>query len=181
MFAEVLKTIRRKPNRFNTKSVAASSATEPIRLSGTVPFNPVEYDPKPHDASLDNDQPYGRTGNDWTYPDSPRGRFDVNTVSGDRLQDQTGRLLHVGEAPGRIPRGWNSRVTGKVGSGITGTESGEVTPSITVTGESGGGLGEMMYIPHTPTPRGVGIARAYHRTIDDAAFIPGVYVTNPAR
>lgn len=179
--AQVLGVIRRKPNTYNTNNVAASAATLPIRLSGTVPNTQAEYDPNPKDASLDNDNPIGRTGNDWLYPDLPRSRFDVDTVNGDRLQDQTGRHIHEGEAPGRIPRGWNSRIHGKTGGGITGSPDGEVSPYITMTGESGGGVGEMMYIPHTPTPRGIGVSRPYLRTVDDAASIPGIFISDPTR
>lgn len=177
--AEILKTIRRKPNTGNTKDVSASAATLPIRLSGTVPYTPTEYTPNPQDASLDNDNPIGRTGNDWTYPDSPRGRFDVSEVNGDRLQDQTGRFLHTGIGPGRIPRGWNSRVSGKVGRNITGNPSGDNNPDIVITGDAAGGLGDMMYVPHTPTPRGTGISRPYIRTVDDSAMIPGIFVGSP--
>lgn len=179
--AEILRAIRRKPNTGNTNSVAASAATLPIRLSGTVPSTLTAYDRDPKDASLDNDRPYGRTGNDWPYPDNPRGRADVSEVNGDRLQDQTARHLHEGEAPGRIPHFWNNRTSGKVGRGITGNPSGDDTPYITVSGEVGGGTGDMMYVPHTPTPRGVGVSRPYLRTVDDAVTIPGVFIADPTR
>lgn len=179
-FAEILKTIRRRPNTGNTSNVAASGATFPIRLGGTSPATDVNYERDPKDAALGNDNPNGRTGNDWLYPDMPRGRFDVGTVNGQRRQAQTWRHLHEGEAPGRIPRGWNSRVSGKVG-GSSGNPAGTQSPEITMTGTQGGGLGEMMYIPHTPTPRGVGIARTYLRTVDDAANIPGVFLSDPTR
>jgi hypothetical protein len=174
--AEVLQVIRRKPNTSNTNSVAASAATLPIRLSGTVPSTQSSYEVHPSDGELGD--PNGRTGNDWLYPDNPRGRFDTDTVNGDRLQDQTSRHLHEGAAPGRIPRGWNNRSTGKTGGGITGNPSGEIGAQITITGQQGG-TGEMMYVPHTPTPRGVGISRPYLRTVDDAANVPAVFVASP--
>lgn len=178
--AEALKVIRRKPNRGNTKDVSASGATLPIRLSGTSPAQVQEYERNPSDAQLGNDDPNGRTGNDWYYPDNERGRFDVSEVNGDRLQDQTSRHLHEGEAPGRVPRAWNNRVHGKV-SGVSGSPSGLQSVDVTITGQPGGGEGEAKYVPHTPTPRNTGIARTYLRTIDDAAYVPGVYVSDPTQ
>lgn len=182
MARNVFNAIRRKPDHDRTtNNGAASSATLPIRLSGTVPHTLSEYDANPNDAGLGNNNPNGRTGNDWTYPDYPRGRFDVGTVNGDRLQDATARHIHEGPGPGRIPRGWNNRLIGKVGRNITGNPSGDDFAPITITGDSAGGIGDMMYVPHTPTPRGVGIARTYLRTVDDAAPIPGVFLSDPTR
>lgn len=181
MIAEVFKAIRRRPNSGHISDASVGKSIQPIRLSGTNPDTLSHYNPKPDGGPLGGFDANGRSGNEWTYPDSPRGRFDVNTVNGDRLQDQTGRLLHVGIAPGRIPRGWNNRVIGKAGGGITGSVAGEISLGITSTGNAAGGSGEMMRIPHTPTPRGVGIARAYLRTVDDSASIPGVFLSDPTR
>lgn len=179
--ADVLRVIRRRPNTGNTNSVAASAATLPIRLSGTTPDTNATFERDPKDGELGGDNPNGRTGNDWLYPDLPRGRFDVSEVNGDRLQDQTGRHIHEGEAPGRIPRGWNSRITGKVGLGISGNPAGATSLGIVITGDPAGGLEDMMYIPHTPTPRGIVTSRPFLRTVDDAAPIPGIFLSDPTR
>jgi hypothetical protein len=144
-----------------------------------VPVTNSEFTNNPNDPGLGDDNPNGRTGNDWLYPDLPRGRFDVSEVNGDRLQDFANTHLSEGEAPGRIPRGWNSRNKGKTGDSISGNPSGAIASDITVTGQDGGGVAGMMYVPHTPTPRSIVTARAYHRTVDDAANVPGVFIGNP--
>lgn len=179
-----LDVINRKPDNSKQES-AASGATDlskkPIRLSGT--SEDQEYDinlnPSEEDAELGDLN--GRTGNDWPYPDSPRGRFDVDTVNGDRLQDFANTHLSEGPAPGRIPRGWNNRQLGKVGRDITGNPSGDNSAPITITGNAAGGIGDMVFVPHTPTPRNTTVARPYLRTIDDSASIPGVYVADATR
>lgn len=177
-----LKSIRRKPdtNR-TTNNGAASGATLPIRLSGTSPnaLESVNRDPK--DAPITDVQDQGRYGNDWLYPDWPRGRFDVGTVNGDRLQDIANSHLSEGPNPGRVPRQWNNRIQGKVGRGITGNPDGDNNPYIVLTGDAAGGLGDMMYIPHTPVPRILTTARTYLRTVDDAAQVPGVFLSDPTR
>ena len=176
---ETLKSIRRKPNRATTNSDKASSATEPIRLSGTVPVTNSEFNRNPSDPGLGDDNPNGRMGNDWLAPDLPRGRFDVSEVNGDRLQDFANTHLSEGEAPGRIPRGWNSRNKGKTGDGISGNPDGSIGSYITTTGDPNGGIAGQMYVPHTPTPRSITTARTYQRTVDDAANVPGVFIGNP--
>lgn len=174
-----LQTIRRPSKRGGGNGIAREIVT-PIRLSGTNTDTETRYERDPKEPGLGNDNPNGRTGNDWTYPDYPRGRFDVSEVNGDRLQDQTGRHIHEGEAPGRIPRQWNNRVIGKVG-GISGSVSGEIHPGITITGDAAGGIEDMMYVPHTPTPRTITPSRPYLRTVDDAAQVPGIFLSDPTR
>lgn len=127
--------------------------------------------------------PNGRTGNDWMYPDRPRGYFQNNTDPGDRLQDFANTHLSEGPNPGRIPRPWNNRNKGKLGRDLTGNPAGGIGFESTSSGQSGasGGIGDMMYVPHTPIPRGSIVARAYRRTVDDAAQVPAVYVADPTR
>ena len=176
--------IRRKPDP-DKGTVLASGAVvpskdRPLRLSGTSDNtikDPVDNSSQDAELGFTN----GRTGNDWTYPDWPRGRFDVDQSTGDRLQDIANTQLSEGPNPGRVPRGWNNRVQGKVGRGISGNPSGDDAPPITIAGDSAGGIGDMVWIPHTPTPRNTTVARPYLRTIDDSAAIPGVYVADATR
>lgn len=174
--------IRRKPdNNPTTNKGAASGATLPIRLSGTSPNQEASYERNPRDGELGGDNPNGRSGNDWTYPDYPRGEFRVNVQNGDRLQDFANTHLSEGEAPGKIPRGWQNRFSGKLGTGITGNPVGDNFFMDTITGQDGGGIGDMRYIPHTPTPRNSMVARPFLRTVDDYAPIPGVFVADATR
>lgn len=178
--AEVFKAIGRRPDYSRTLGKgAASGAVTPTRLAGSVPTNYENVQARPNDGELGT--PNGRTGNDWIYPDLPHGRFDVGTVNGDRLQNLANTHLSEGPNPGRIPRGWNNRMHGKVGRNVSGNPSGDDFFINTISGEQSGGIGDQMYVPHTPTPRGVGIARAYMRTVDDGAFVPGVYISEPTR
>jgi hypothetical protein len=178
-----LSIINRKPDKQKEDRSGSSGATLPIRLSGTSPETLSEYQQNPVDAGLGNDNPNGRTGNDWPYPDYPRGEFHLGTGNGDRLQDMTSRHLHEGPTPGRIPHGWNDRKAGKLGRDVTGNPTGDTGFANTLSGESGqsGGIGDMVYIPHTPTPRNTTVARPYLRTVDDSASIPGVYVADATR
>lgn len=151
----------------------------PIRMSGTNPDTEVAIDKSGSSDPMDN-PPIGLEGNDYSYPDFPRGYFQLGTVNGDRLQDVANtHLSEQPEVPGRIPRGWNNRIAGKIGRGHD--ESGATNEPITVTGDSAGGTGDMVYIPHLFVPRGSVVARAYMRTVDDAAAIPAVYVSDAAR
>lgn len=153
----------------------------PIRMSGTNPDTEVAIDKSGSSDPMDQ-PPIGRTGNDYSYPDYPRGYFQLGTVNGDRLQDIANtHLSEQPEVPGRIPRPWNNRYKGKTGRGLTGNESGSNEEPLTVSGESAGGTGDMVYIPHIFVPRGSVVARAYMRTVDDAAAIPAVYVSDAAR
>lgn len=167
--------IRRKKRNDAGKS-NAGGATTPIRMSGTSPQTLSSH--RPDDELGDAN---GRTGHDWLYPDNPRGRFDVGVVYGDRLQDFANSHLSEGPGPGRIPRQWNNRTSGKVGRGITGNPDGDDFFADTTSGDSAGGIGDMQYVPHTPTPRGSVVARPYLRTVDDFAPIPGVYVADATR
>jgi hypothetical protein len=172
--------IRRKPDgNSTTDKGAASGATLPIRLSGTSPNQEYSIDKKPKDGQLGDAN--GRQGNDYYYPDHPRGAFRVGTTNGDRLQDFANTHLSEGPVVGRIPRQWNDRKSGKTGRGISGNPGGDNFFADTTSGESGGGIADMQYVPHTPTPRGITIARPYMRTIDDGASIPGVYVADATR
>lgn len=178
-------TIRRAKDT-STKTVAASgaltpTANKPIRLSGTTPDteNDVNLSPGANDGELGD--PNGRTGNNWPYPDTYQ-YYEVGQISGDRLQDFAN--THLSENPesvGRIPRQWDNRVQGKVGRDITGNPSGDTSPPITIAGSAAGGIGDMQYVPHTPTPRNMTVARPYLRTIDDSANIPGVFVADATR
>jgi hypothetical protein len=153
-----------------------------IRMSGT--NMDVEYDVNSNGpGGLTDDNPNGRTGNDWEYPDWPRGYFVENQDPGDRLQDIANTHLSEGPNPGRIPRPWNSRIHGILGRGITGQPYNLADAGFTlgVTGNAAGGTGDAKYVPHTPTPRNMTLSRAYARTVDDAAPIPAVYVSDPTR
>ena len=178
-------SIRRKPDsapEYSQASMAPDlSPKHPLRMSGT--NDDLQYDvnlnPSADETELGDAN--GRTGNDYMYPDLPRGRFDINTVNGDRLQDFANSHLSEGEAPGRIPRGWNNRSIGKTGRNISGNPSGDNFLADTISGDQYGGIGDMVWVPHTPTPRNTTIARPYLRTIDDSASIPGVYVADATR
>ncbi len=163
-----------------TNNGAAAGATLPIRLSGTTPKQEYNVETNPNDGPLGDVN--GREGNDYPYPDNPRGLFRVGTVNGDRLQDfANSHISEAGPNPGRIPRGWNDRKSGKTGRGITGNPSGDNFFADTTSGESAGGIADMKYVPHTPTPRGITVARPYLRTVDDYAPIPGVFVADATR
>lgn len=122
----------------------------------------------------------GRQGNDWPTPDT-RGGYVIDTVNGQRLQDYANSHLSEQEAPGRIPRMWNDRKNGKVGRGITGNPSGDNFFTFDLTGNSAGGEGDQKFMLHQVVPRGMTVARGHVRTIDDAATIPAVYVSDPTR
>lgn len=151
------------------------------RLSGTSPLtlSRISND----DESLDaRNAPIGRQGNDYPYPDNPRGGFVLNTDPGDRLQDIANTHLSEGPTPGRIPHPWQDRRLGVLGRGITGQQHGGDTGFLMgLSGNPAGGEGDTKYIPHLAIPRGSVVARAYKRTIDDGAIIPGVYVADPTR
>lgn len=177
-----LDTIRRQAGKSTgSATAAASAATLPIRLSGTNPAQEYDVNLSPSDADAELGTQNGRTGNDWPYPDTQQ-YYQTEVITGDRLQDFAN--THLSENPesvGRIPRQWDNRILGKVGRDITGNPSGDNSAPITVTGNSAGGIADMQYVPHTPTPRNTTVARPYMRTIDDAASIPGVYVADATR
>lgn len=124
--------------------------------------------------------PIGREGNDWPYPDS-RGPNEFNHDPGKRLQDFANSHLNEGPNPGRIPHQWNNRRLGKTGREISGNPIGDNFLTLEITGIPTGGAGDGRYIPHQVIPRGSVQARAYSRTVDDAANIPAVYVSDPTR
>ncbi len=121
--------------------------------------------------------PIGRQGNDWPTPDNEAILF--NTDPGKRQQDFANTHLSEGPNPGRVPRFWNDRRLGKVGRHITGTPSGD--NYLTLGSGPAGGLGDDRYIQHVQVPRGSMVARAFARTVDDAANVPAVYVGDPTR
>jgi hypothetical protein len=149
-----------------------------IRMSGTRTVTLQEVDSHPQDGPIDEDNPIGRQGNEWTYPDFPRGISVINQDPWDRLQSFANSTLSEGPTPGRIPRMWNFRTNGKVGRDITGNPSGDTSAPITLTGDSAGGIGDMKWIPHVQIPRGTSMARTYLRTVDDSAAIPGVFIAD---
>lgn len=132
-----------------------------------------------------SDQPIGGEigwqGNDHPTPDDPRGEFVINTANGDRLQDFANTHLSEGPTPGRIPRQWNARKGANVGRAITGNPTGDDFFTLGVSGSPDSGVGDAKYIEHVQIPRGQVVARAFARTVDDAANIPAVYVSDPTR
>lgn len=169
--AEVLRIVRRRAG-----SGHDGQPNNGIRMSGTrtQTLTNIEQDTQLGD-------PIGRQGNDYLYPDLPRGATVINQDPGDRLQDFANTHLSEGPNPGRIPRFWNDRRSGKVGRGITGDPAGDNFLALAVTGQSDNGMADAKFIMHVQIPRGSTMARAYARTVDDAANIPGVYVSDPGR
>ena len=150
-----------------------------LRMSGTTTDTLTDIDMKPADATLGG--MIGRQGNDYETPDDPRGYFIINQANGDRLQDIANTHLSEGPTPGRIPRQWNARKGAKLGRNITGARAGDDSFALGVTGTPDGGVGDAKYIEHIQIPRGQVIARAFARTVDDAANVPAVYVSDPTR
>ncbi len=146
----------------------------PIRLSGTNPNTQIGYERNPDDGPLGPAN--GREGNDHPTPDYQT--FELGRVEGDRLQDFANSHLSEGPAPGRIPRRWTSLVRAVLGKHVTGEPNGDT--GVIVANQSGGAE-DGLYIPHIQIPRGSIIARAYSRTVDDAAPIPGIFVADPTR
>lgn len=125
--------------------------------------------------------PIGRQNHSWPTPDDTRGAWFNNYDPGHRLQDFANSHLSEGPNPGRIPHFWNNRNSGKIGRNITGNPSGDQGLALEITGVPSGGVGDGAFILHNQIPRGVVVARAFQRTVDDAANIPGVYVSDPTR
>lgn len=171
--SNILRVVRRKSHNEPADDKKA------VRLSGSSLNTGINIDRS--NGEIDADNPVGRTGNDWTYPDLPRGAYIVDPNVDNRYQDMTSRHLHEGPLPGRIPFMFNARTHGKLGRAVTGNPSGDIGFTVDVTGESSGGVGDLKYVPHTPIPRGSIMARAFMRTVDDAAFVPAIYVADPTR
>jgi hypothetical protein len=173
------KDIRRKPTTQSQGLDKPLRQKGPIRMSGT------------NEATLISDgqsdelgEPIGRQGNDHITPDNPRNYFVVGDSNGDRLQDFANSHLSEGPNPGRISRQWNKRIGGGTGRGSTGNPAGVDYLVLGVSGVNNqeiGGIGDGKYIAHLTIPRGSMMARAHTRTIDDAASIPAVYVSDPTR
>ena len=121
-----------------------------------------------------------RENSNWATPGDTRGLSFVQSNMGDRLQDYANSHLSEGEPPGRIPHFWNDRALGKTGRSIHGPV-GDNFLTLDVTGTGHGGEGDARYLQHQQVPRGVTIARAFARTVDDSANIPAVYVSDPTR
>jgi hypothetical protein len=179
--ASLNKMLGRKSGNEDTANENKTAIKTGIRMSGTRVQTLQETDLKPTDGEIDGANPQGRQGNDWLYPDFPRGMFVINQDPGDRLQDFANTHLGEGPNPGRIPRPWNFRTNGKIGSGITGNPDGEIGFQLTLTGNAAGGTADAKYIQHIQIPRGSMMARTYSRTIDDAASIPAIYVADGTR
>src|ERR1035437_5780849 len=160
--------IRRKPDTQPTKA-----ATLPVVMSGTKPA--VTGNIHKSD-SLTEQVATGRMGNDFPTP-TPE-RFVINADK-ERYQDIANSHLSEGPTPGRIPRPYNDRQAGKIGS--PNTPEGRNTFLLGLSGVSAGGQGDAMYIQHTSIIRPAGRASGTLRTIDDGAQIPGVYLADPTR
>jgi hypothetical protein len=178
--AEILRVVRRK--RGSGLSESATVAGHSVHNVGNIRMSGTSTQTL---TDVNNEQPLGgyigREGNDWPTPDDPRGTFVINQANGDRLQDVANTHLSEGPTPGRIPRPWNARKGAKVGRGITGQPVGDDFLTLGVSGSPDNGVGDAKYIEHVQIPRGSVIARAYQRTVDDSANIPGVYVSDPTR
>ena len=163
----VLSILRRQPGTGAT----GHTTPDPIRLSGTNTEVLASYERDPKDNELG--EPIGRLGNDWRAPSTdPVNQININ--NGDRLQDFANTHLSEGENPGRIPRQWKDLVAAKT-RGANGSPSGIIS-DLPQTGQE-----DLKYIPHVQIPRGSILARAFARTVDDAAAIPGVYISDPSR
>lgn len=145
-----------------------------IRLSGTT------------ENTLTNNRPdeqlgpvNGREGNDHLYPDNPRG---LGVVHRGYQRDQSIANSHLNEGPppGVIPYMYNKRIGGTVGKSMEGNPDGIDSPWLPGASRAGG-KGDLMFIPHTSLVRPAGKAKVMHRTIDDAAQIPAIYVADPTR
>ena len=117
----------------------------------------------------------------YRTPDDTRQQTIIDTVNGHRLQDFANSGLSEGEAPGRIPHFWNDRRQGKVGRTATGNPVGDNFLTLGLSGQRAGGEGDAAFLRHQQIPRGVVVARGFARTIDDAAIVPAVYVSDPTR
>lgn len=168
------RAIRRKPGAGESSSQARKSQETSRQSTQTVVTR------SSHSSELG--LPIGRQGNDYPTPDIPgRGPFLENQDPGQRLQDFANTHLSEGPNPGRIARPWNARMHGKLGRNITGNPSGDTGFELGLIGERNEGVGDARYLQHQPIPRGSIVARAYHRTVDDAANVPAVYVGDPTR
>jgi hypothetical protein len=148
----------------------------PVNLAGTKPtINGAIH----KSTAMGDDNPNGRTGNNWVTP-TPE-RFEINQDPGDRLQDIQNSHLSEGPNPGRIPRPWNDRNNGRIDGKGTTDRAGQIGLLLNLSGVSAGGLGDAMYIPHTSILRPAGKSVGSARTIDDGAQIPGIFLADPTR
>src|ERR1700690_1953211 len=101
--ASLNKMLGRKSGSETNSTGNGPTIAKDLRMSGTKVETLQETDLKPNDGEIDGANPQGRTGNDWLYPDAPRGMFVINQDPGDRLQDIANTHLGEGPNPGRIP------------------------------------------------------------------------------
>lgn len=167
------RVVRRRSNPLGENSTDAANSQKTSRNSRQTIVSTGQPDTQLGKA-------IGRQGNDWPTPDT-RGGYIIDTVNGDRLQDFANTHLSEGEAPGRIPRMWNDRRNGKTGRGITGNPTGDNFLTLEITGVESGGAGDGKFMLHQVVPRGMTVARGHVRTIDDAATVPAVYVSDGTR
>lgn len=161
--------------RRNSSGESDEKQQLPIRLSGTRTNEEYSLDKNPADGPMG--PAIGRQGNDHKTPDADF--FLIGTVNGDRLQNLANTHLSDNPVePGRIPRRWTNLVKAVLGRGVTGVRDGD---DGVIKANQMGGAEDGLFIPHIGIPRGSVIARAYKRTVDDAAPIPGIYVANPTR
>jgi hypothetical protein len=166
----------RKPDN----SQGHDSSVNPRTLSGTESYT-LESNIHKSD-SLTEQVDTGLDGNDYNYPTTQDFSFIVEADPGARRQDIANSHLSEGPRPGKIPyMFFNKRHLGKLGKDITGNPIGDTGLLLNITGNSAGGLGDAMFIPHTSIQRPAGMARGAYRTIDDGAMVPGVYVADPTR
>lgn len=129
----------------------------------------------PSDGLGDNN-PNGRQGNDFRTPTPEITQIEQG---GARRQDVARTYLGDGIIPGRIPHFFNDRCLGKVGK--ENSPAGIASLLLNISGNSAGGLGDAMYIPHTSILRPSGKAAGSLRTINDGAQVPGVFLADPTR
>lgn len=147
-----------------------------VNLAGTSDATLVRVVTSPSDGEADLGIANGMEGNDHKYPDEDY--FLINPANGKRYQDFATSHLSEGEAPGRIPHRWNNLIKGVLGKHVTG-EQGDT--GVWVANDKSGGAEDQAYIQHIGIPRGSTVARAYSRTVDDAALIPAIFISDPTR
>jgi hypothetical protein len=155
------------------KTITNEATVKTPPTSSTIPGGIHKSD------SLPEQNPNGRTGNDYQYPGP--STWELNTDPGKRYQDIATSHLSEGPTPGRIPHPFQDRALGKLGDSLSGTPDGTIGLRLGISGVSAGGIGDAMYIPHTSVVRTAGHASSSLRTIDDGAQVPAIFVSDPTR
>jgi len=159
-------TVRRKTDTQSTKSAPIFAPATSTQIEGQV-----------HKSdSLTEQVATGLMGNDYTYPTPERFQ---NGSDGRHTTGIENSHLNEGPNPGRIPRPYNDRANGKTGR--NNNIGGDVGLVLNISGNSAGGLGGAMYIPHTSILRPAGKVSGSLRTIDNNAQIPAVFLADPTR